>query len=502
MTKQHSELKIGVFLSYISKIITLLVGLIYTPIMIRLLGQSEYGLYNIAASVIAYLGILNLGFGSAYMRFYSRYKVEENSKKIATLNGMFFTIFSVLGIIAIIAGVILAFNVELIFGPSLSFDELNTAKHLMLILVVNLGISFPNIVFSTYLQANEKFISTNLLLILRQVSIPLVNLPILLSGYGSVGMVLGTTMVNLFVEILTAIYAVKKMNMKFSFRYFDWSLMREMSVFSFYIFINMIIDQVNWNIDKTLLGRYRGALSVAVYSVAALLNNYYQQISTAISNVFTPRVHRMVSSNAANKELTDLFIRVGRVQFIILSLVMSGVIFFGKPFIALWAGDNYTDAYPMALFLMLPVTIPLIQNVGIEIQRAKNMHKFRSWLYLAIAVVNFIITIPLSIKFGGIGAAASTGLALFIGNGIIMNVYNHMKIGLDMIAFWKAIFKFIPAFILPSIYGVIINRMFDLYLPKILLSLGILYVVIFALSMWFFGMNEYEKNLVRNPFGN
>src|SRR5699024_10788449 len=159
--------------------------------MIRLLSQSEYGLYNIAASVISYLGVLNLGFGSAYMRFYSRYKVADDREKISTLNGMFLGIFSFLGIVAVITGFILALNVETIFGPSLTIQELDTMRSLMFILVINLGFSFPNIVFSTYIQANEQFIFSNGLQIIRQISTPLVTLPLLLTGYGSIGMVLG-----------------------------------------------------------------------------------------------------------------------------------------------------------------------------------------------------------------------------------------------------------------------------------------------------------------------
>src|SRR5699024_1725394 len=96
--------------------------------------------------------------------------------------------------------------------------------------------------------------------------------------------------------------------------------------------------------------------------------------------------------------------KVGRIQFTLLSLVLSGFIFFGRPFIGIWAGENYYGAYPIALILLATITIPLIQNVGIEIQRAKNMHQFRSWVYLFMAVGNFIITIPLIKQFGGFGA--------------------------------------------------------------------------------------------------
>ena len=97
-----------------------LISMAYTPLMLRLLGKSEYGLYNLVASIVAYLGILNFGFGSAYMRYYSRYKVQDDREKIATLNGMFLIIFSVLGFVAVLAGSVLAFNSDIIFGSKLT----------------------------------------------------------------------------------------------------------------------------------------------------------------------------------------------------------------------------------------------------------------------------------------------------------------------------------------------------------------------------------------------
>lgn len=500
MQRNVSQLKVGVILSYISRIIQIIVGLLYTPIMIRLLGQSEYGLYNIAASTISYLGVLNFGFGSAYMRFYSRYKVKDETDKIVVLNGMFLAIFSILGAIVVAAGVILALNVDVIFGPSLSTQELLLVRLLILILVVNLAISFPSIVFNTYLQANEKYIFQNIVQIIRQVTTPLINLPLLLAGYGSVGMVTGTVTVNIIMEIIIVCYCLKKFNMKFSFRNFDHALMKEMAIYSSYIFMNMIVDLVNNNMDKTILGRYQGTVSVAVYSVAVSLKGYYTQISTTISSVFTPRIHRMVSSKISNSELTSFFTRIGRIQFILLSLVMSGFIFFGRPFIGIWAGENYYDSYVVAILLMVPLTIDLIQNTSIEIQRAKNMHKVRSWVYIFMAIGNLIVSIPLSIRYGAIGAAIGTSISLFLGNGVFMNVYNHFKVGLNMGYFWKEIFSFIPAFIVPSIYGLIVNQVIDLYDIKNLIIYGLIYVLLFMSSMWLLGMNGYEKSLIKNPF--
>lgn len=494
-----NQLKAGAVLSYISMGLGYLVSIIYTPIMLRLLGQSEYGLYNLVASVVAYLGVLNFGFGSAYIRYYSRYKVQDDREKIATLNGMFLIIFSVIGLIAVIAGIVLAMNTEVIFGSELTSTELSRAKILMMILVINLAISFPNIVFTSHITANEKFVFQKLVQMIRTVVNPFVVLPVLLMGYGSVGMVVATTVLNISVEIINAIYCINKLKMKFSFRKFDFKLMREMTVFSSYIFINLLIDQINWNIDKFILGRFNGTVAVAVYGLAAQLNSYYLSISTTISSVFIPRVHRLVANSDNDIELTKLFTRIGRLQFIMLTLISSGLIFFGRPFINMWAGRNYDGAYPIVLLLIIPVTIPLIQNIGVEIQRAKNMHQFRSWAYFFIALGNLGLTIPLTKAYGGVGAAIGTAVSLILGNGFLMNWYNHVKVGLDMKFFWKQIMSFVPALIIPIIFGICINTFFDLYNIVFFLGFGILYVVIFCICMWYFGMNRYEKDLLGKP---
>jgi len=497
--KNINQLKAGAILSYVSMGLGYLVSILYTPLMLRLLGQSEYGLYNLVSSVVAYLGVLNFGFGSAYMRYYSRYKVKEDKEKIAALNGMFLIIFSVIGLIAVIAGTILTLNSELIFGSKLTVVELSKAKILMMILVINLAISFPNIVFSSHITANEKFIFQKIVQMIKIVINPFVVLPVLLMGFGSVGMVIVTTIINALVEVVNAIYCIRKLKMSFSFANYDFRLMREMTVFSSFVFINLLTDQINWNIDKYILGRFRGTVSVAEYGLASELNIYYISIAAAISSVFIPRVHRLASNPDNNNELTDLFTRIGRIQFIILSLISSGLIFFGRPFINIWAGKNYDASYQLALLLIVPVTVPLIQNIGIEIQRAKNMHQFRSWLYFGIALVNLVLSVPLAKIYGGVGAAVGTAVSILIGNGIIMNCYYHIKVGLDMKFFWKQVIGFIPALIFPAFAGVLINRFINLYRFTNLLMFGMIYVIIFIASMWFAGLNQYEKELIAKP---
>lgn len=495
------QLKSGVFLTYCTQGVHILTGLLYTPIMLRLLGQSEYGLYQLVSSVVSYLSLLSLGFSTGYIRFYSRYKIQDDEKGIAKLNGMYAVIFTVIAIVCLLCGGVMVWRADLVFGTGLSAAELEKAKILMAMMVLNLAITFLNSVFSSHISAQEKFFFLKLVEFFRALLNPFMALPLLILGYGSVGMVAVTSFLTVFSFALNIFYARKKLQMQFDFSKFDFKLFREMGAFTFFIFINMVTDQINWSVDKFLLGRMMGTVAVAVYGVASQLNTMYLSLSTAVSSVFVPRVNRLAIQESKEDELIRLFSRVGRIQFLILALVLSGYAVFGREFIRLWAGDGYEEAYRIGLILMTPVTVPLIQNIGIEIQRARNLHKARSVVYLLIAVGNVFVSIPLIRICGGTGAALGTAICLILGNVLFMNFYYRYKMKLDMGFFWKEIGKLIPPIAIAAALGFTVTHFVPCSGWVELFVYIAVYVLVYAALVWLFGMDTSEKDLVRVPLG-
>ncbi len=495
-----NQLKAGIMLSYLTMFLSTGISIAYTPVMLNILGQSEYGLYQLVASVVSYLSLLTFGFGGAYVRFFTRFKVENDKKNIAKLNGMFLIVYSIVGVIALLVGGILTTNVHNIFAEKLTSNEIETARILMIILVINVAISFPASVFNSYITANEQYIYQRVITLIKTITNPFLMLMVLFLGYGSIGMVVITTFLNISIEIAYAVYCFKKLKIQIKFKCFDFSLLKEITAFSSFIFINIVVDQINWNVDKFLLGMFKGTTAVAVYGIAAQLNSYYLQFSTTISTVFVPKVNQIVASTNDNKAITELFTKVGRIQFMVLSLILSGIIFWGQPFIEMWAGTEYKYSYIILLILIIPITIPLVQNLGIEIQRAKNLHKFRSWLYLGMAFANIVISIPLSKMYSGIGSAIGTAISLIIANGIIMNIYYHKKCGINVIYFWNEILKILPSLILPVITGIVILNFVNITGWISLIISIVIYTFIFTLSVCLFGMNKFEKELIIKPF--
>lgn len=495
-----NQLKSGVVLSYTQMILSNLISIIFTPVIIRILGQDEYGVLSLSSAIIGYLSLLNLGLGGSYNYFYHKRKREANEDGVARLNGMYITIFSVIALVVFVVGMIIVSNARVVLGNQITESELEIAQKLMFISVLSMAITLPTSVFGSYIFVHERFIFSRIVGIIFTILTNVVKLSLLFIGFRSVAITLSAFVLTIINTLVTIIYSVKVLKFKFRFSGFQFNMLKSMFTFSFFIFLNQIVDQLNWSIDKYIIARFYGAASVAIYSIGASLNNYYVTISSTISGVFSPRINKLVSAETDDKILTDLMIKIGRIQFLILSLIFSGLVFFGEYFIVgYYAGSGYEEAYKITLILCAPVTIPLIQNVGIEIQRAKNKHKFRSVIYVIMAFLNLGISIPLCKYFGIIGCAIGTAIGITLANVIIMNIYYHKKLGLNMLRFWKSIAKILPSEIIPVLFGIFVLKVVKIdTLPEFLIF-GILYVLVFFASVWFLGMNNSEKNLIKEP---
>ena len=277
--------------------------------------------------------------------------------------------------------------------------------------------------------------------------------------------------------------------------------MKEMLAFSFWIFVANIVGQLYNATDTVMIGAVPGlaTVGVAVYNVGGTFNHIVFSLTTGVSNLLAPKTNKMVFAGASGKELTDLAIRVGRLQGYIIVLLVTGFIAFGQPFISFYAGKGYEEAYWVAVLMMVPNVIPLVQSVCLSVIVAQNKHKFRSLVYLGIAISNVIGTWILMKYMGIIGAALMTGIALVIGQGFIMNWYYWKRTGLDIIRFWKEVGS---VYILPTamcIVALILGRKIDFYNISILIVGIVVYTVLYCIGNWVLIMNSYEKDLIKQP---
>ncbi len=495
-----NQLRAGTILSYVNLAIGSIIPMIYTPVMLRILGQAEYGLYSLATSVTGYLSLLSFGLGSTIIRYICKYKAEGNKEKVRSTFGLFIMIYSVITAFVIIGGIVLSLCTDTFFSKGLTNEEIGKLKVLIILMAINTGIAFPFSVFSSIITAYERFVFRRLVDIFGTVFGPVSNIILLYLGFGSIGMTMSTLMFNFISLPINIYYCCCKLRITPTFRKPEKGFLKELMGFSVFVFIGTIVDMLFWATDKVILGALAGTTVVAVYNVGATFNNILQQLSQAVSGVIGPKINTMVTLDGDNKKaLTDIFIKVGRLQYLILALVVSGFIVFGQAFLFLWAGEAYAESYYIALLTMIPLVIPYIQNTGLSIVVAQNKHQFRSIVYLIIAILNAFSTYLVVPYWGGIGAAVCSCASYLLGQGIIMNTYYKKVTGIDIFLFWKNILKMSIVPVALCLCTLLISSYINFYSWPVFLAGILIYSVLYVVLEWLVSMNDYEKDVIRVP---
>lgn len=499
MKKQINQLRSGVYLSYINLLLGSLIPMFYTPVMLEILGESEHGLYSLANSAVGYLSLLSFGFGSTILRYLAKYRAENDKAAVQRTFGFFLLLYSALALLVLLSGWILAENAELIFHKGLTVEEQGKFKILLMILSFNTALSFPASVITSVSLAYERYVFRRMMDIICTIAMPAGNLVALYFGYASVGMVVASTILQVIMLVPNVLYCTQILGVKPTFERMPGSLVWEMVGFSAYVFIGSIADMLFWATDKIILGMLVSTAAVSVYQIGSTFNNMVMQLSTSISGVLTPKITGMVVKDAPKEALTELFIRVGRIQFLIVALIVTGFTVFGESFVLLWAGESYVESYWIAILTLFPLCIPLIQNTGLSIVVAQNKHKFRSMIYLIIAIANVISTYLVVPYLEGIGAALCSCISYLVGQGFIMNVYYYKKVGINIPLFWKNIGKMAIFPIGMMLVGLLAIRVISFNNWVIFFGGVILYTVIYCIGTYCLNMNDYEKDVVCKP---
>lgn len=502
MKQEKSQLKIGIILNYVNMILGNLIPIFYTPIMLQLLGQNEYGLYKLSSSVTSYLSLISLGIGSAVTRYIIKTYTQEGKAAEERMLGLFMVIFQIIAIITFFVGIVLSLNLHVWYGKALTGFELRIMKILVFLMACNTALNFSLSPYISVVSAHQRFVFLQLMNIISTCILPIINLIVLFFGFASIGMAVASLVLGVLVRLLYVLYVHRAMGIKARYKNMPVDMIKGILVFSFWVFVANIVMQLYNTTDTVMIGTVPAlaATGVAVYNIGGTFNSIISSVTTGLSSLLAPKSNIMVFSGASNSELTDWAIKIGRLQGFIFTLFASGFIAFGQPFIQFYVGKGYEDAYWVAILMIVPNMIPLVQSVCLSIIVAQNKHRFRSLVYLGIAVANVIGTWILMKRWGIIGAAFMTGLATVVGQGLVMNWYYNKKIKLEIGRFWKEVGRvyFIPAFL--CVVTLILSEFVDFYKLYLMLAGIIIYTLIYFILTVRFVMNRFEKDLILQPF--
>lgn len=491
--------KTGVILSYVMMIFEVLSTLLLTPFIIRTLGQAEYGVYKLSASVVAYLLLLDLGVGNAITRYIAKFRASGEKEQSQKFLGVATIYYTVIALVALIAGVVLIAVFPKAFAKGLTASEIKLGQELLFITMINAAVTLGTAAYNNVIIAYERFTVSKGVPIIQIIVRMALTVVMLKGGFGSVGIVMVNLLMTVVCRGFFIIYVLFRLKLRPKFKGIEISFVKEIILYSSMILIQMIATQLNATVDQILIGSLvaSSAAILAVYSVGTQVTQYFQSMGTAFTGVLMPGIVKMVESGVDSKTLTDEMIRIGRIILIALGLIWGGFLACGQQFITLWAGADNSNAYFVAVILMTAYMFILTESIGTQILWAMNQHKEQAILKGIIVLLNILLTVVLIKWQPLIGATIGTFISLVLGDVVVMNVIFRKKLKMNLGYYYKGLTKgILPCIAVATAVGFVARH----FLKNggwisLLLEVAIICLV-YAVCILMFGMNTYEKNMV------
>ena len=332
-------------------------------------------------------------------------------------------------------------------------------------MIFNLIVTMNNYVYLAVINGHEKFIFIKLTSIVTLIVQPIIVVLVLQQYKYAIVIVVVQCLLNLLMCFIRKYYATKQLGCTIRYHGFDKILFNGMMSLTLATFGVACADQIFWKLDQIILGAMQGPDIVTEYSIGSQLNSMYISVACVLGGVILPTVTKLIV-NGTPSDVSRFFARIGRYQSILVVLILTGVVAFGQEFITLLAGENYKFSYYVALLLMIPYTIDLIQICGGTILQIKNQYGYRAKMMIVSSIIKIALTIIFIRIMGSIGAVLSTAIVILLGNGIYLNYIYIKKIGIDLKLFFKTISKtwLIGIFMLPISYLINLIKLSNDYL--------------------------------------
>lgn len=483
----------GVTLSYLLILVKLVVTLSFTPFLVGSLGIEGYGLYALVGALAAYLYILDFGINDSVLRFFVEHERDTVARDgfLARMLGLY----AIIGVLVLLVTYGLSILVEPVFGSSNTPEQIGMLHDMVLITGAGAAVMVALNPVGALLSATESFVFLRSMEIATTLLSTLVMVVVLKSGGGVVHVVAVAAASTALQGVMRLGYAVLVLRARVRLALPERAILTRVGGYAAPIFLSVLAAVLFWRLDNILIGATLGAAPIAVYAIGVTFNKYFMSFATALSRVMTPEIIRQVDRGADSGVLTDLMVRISRIQGMFLLLILSALTIFGQRFLVLWLGPEFAPAYWIMLAILVPYTFELSGNARNIILQVKGLYWHKSAITFVMAALNVPLTLVLLKTMGVVGAALATGIAVMSGY-IMIALLLRIKVGMEMGRYWMETGRgIVPLAVVLTAAGLVAEP----FLPQGWLPLiagGAVHTAIFGLVLYFLAANLEERAFI------
>lgn len=433
---QARTVALNVGARYVTLAIELALGLVMLPFNTRHLGAADYGLWMLAASIVAYFPVIDLGFGGALERFVAHYRARRDAAAINEISSTVLFMFATMALIAfsIMAGI--AWNLQTLFG--LTPEQARTGGVVMMFVAAQFAIGFPFGIYGAVTNAFQRTYLNSIVGIGVSLVVTIVNVVVILTGGGLVELVGAMTLARTLGYIAYRVNAYRVFPLlRIRASQFRVARVRELAHFSVFMLLHDVSSRVNYAADPIVIAAMLTTGAVAVWTVAQRLADVVLQLTNQLNYSLFPVV---VDCDTAQRHerLRDLFVQGTRLSLATSLPVAGSLILLAEPVVLGWTGPDFRAAAPVLQLLALVVLVRVGTSTASVVLQGAGHLRLLSYSNVVAALSNVALSIVLIRTHGLPGVAFATLLPAAIRAVTVLIPVACTRVGISLRAFVMA----------------------------------------------------------------
>jgi O-antigen/teichoic acid export membrane protein len=477
--------------------IAIIVFFLLTPFIIDKLGPDDFGLWSLIFSVIGFLGQLDLGFGTAVVKYVAECKgagdVERRNQLLSTLAIVYFA----LAVIAAAGVVALSLFFDRIFA--IPADQQDKALRVLWIIATRaVVLNLPLSLFKGILFGEQKIHLLNLVQAVSTILYGLAAWFILDHGFGLITLAwvnLGAMVIEHIAYVFLAYIYVR--DLKISFSMVRGEFLKEAFSFSLFTFIVSVSALILLRTDPIIVKLFLPLSAVAVYAVALKISEYSHLLTKQFINVLSPLVAELKGSGEDEK-IRFLLVNVTKFALVPAAVLTVAGYALGREAIVFWVGPKFSGSWPVLALLMTAMMLAVPQMVASNVLTMTGHHKFTAYAAIASMFINIGLSLALVRPLNLVGVALGTLVATVIVDVVVIIGKACRLHGVSLGSYIRRVG---PAALLPGGCQLAVTLALKKWMvPSSLIQLALLAlpgVVVYGVVFWLLCVEPSEKLLLR-----
>lgn len=414
--------------------ISITITFFFTPYLISSLGQTQYGIWALIFSIIAYMDLADAGMRQSLVRNVSKYLAVDDWNQVNQVVSSSARIYIVITVIIQAATFWIAFF--LMDSFKIPEEYLTVSRAALLVIGTNQAFSFLTIPFSS-LGPFHRFDIGSYFSIATKILQTLGMIVLLESGLGLFEMSL--LILSLTIATRYGMYRVRKKKfprVRFSFKDINKEKTRELMDYAVYSFLIVVMWIVIYQTDNIIIGRFISMDAVAVFSIGALLISQFRDIVGTIFVSVVPTISHFEADHNFGKIMV-IYSRTTKYLYYASAYMTICTFFLGGPFVLLWVGKDFAMSIKILHLLIIPAAVFFPQLIAYSVLYGISRHKISLYILVLEGFSNIVLSLILVRYWGIVGVAVGTAIPQLIIYLAVFPIVFHRVLRADVSRFYK-----------------------------------------------------------------